>query len=260
MSKWKSFYVIRIQFLGYRYHGWQKQTDLKTIHGMIDKTLWHVLGHDEYKTLGCGRTDAKVSAEDYAFELFLLKPLSDLTFFLSELNRNFPSDIRALGIEQVSSKFNIIQNAKTKEYHYYFSYGDKFHPFNGPLICYCGPELAIENMKLAAKEFLGFHNFRRFTSKPTENTILEREIALATIEKADNRNGNFFPEDIYIFKVKSKGFLRYQVRLMMGALIDVGLGEWSVDDLKESITNPDGHQIKRIAPSSGLVLHKLNFE
>ncbi len=36
------FYVIKIQYLGYRYHGWQKQPNFKTVHLMIDKTLNYI--------------------------------------------------------------------------------------------------------------------------------------------------------------------------------------------------------------------------
>ena len=70
MAKWNYFYLIRIEFLGFRYHGWQKQANLKSVHGMIDKTFQYIFKHENFKTLGCGRTDAKVSADDYAFELF----------------------------------------------------------------------------------------------------------------------------------------------------------------------------------------------
>ena len=46
------FYLIHIQYLGFRFHGWAKQTGLKTLHQMIDKTLPFVLGDKSFKTLG----------------------------------------------------------------------------------------------------------------------------------------------------------------------------------------------------------------
>ena len=73
MAKWGEFYLIRIEFLGFRYHGWQKQPNFRSIQGMVDKTFEFIFQHNDFKTHGCGRTDAKVSADDYAFELFLLK-------------------------------------------------------------------------------------------------------------------------------------------------------------------------------------------
>ncbi len=256
MAKWTSFFLIRIEFLGFRYHGWQKQAKLRSVQGMVDKTFEFIFGHTNFKTLGCGRTDAKVSANDFAFELFLNENI-DVDNLFKDLNTNLPSDIRAKSIEIIDAGFNIIQHPKIKEYHYLFSFGEKSHPFNAPFIRDFGKQLNIENMKLAANEFVGLHNFKRYTSKPSPKTNFERNILMATIEENKILSGSFIPEESYVFKVKSRGFLRYQVRLMMGALVDVGRGEWTIDDIKQSLIDYDGVQVKHIAPSSSLILYRV---
>lgn len=258
MAKWNQFYLIRIEFLGFRYHGWQKQRGVKTVHGMIDKTMPFVLGHEDFKTLGSGRTDSMVSANDFVFELFLNEDLN-LETLKSTINKNLPSDIRVKTVERTNAEFNIIQHSKIKEYHYHFSFGEKTHPFSAPFICCFEAQLNIAAMILAAKEFEGTHNFKRFTSKPSPKTIFEREIISAHIEKNNDLTSNFFPTDSYVFKVRSKGFLRYQVRLMMHVLLKVGQGDWSIEDLKESLVNFEGEQITSIAPASGLCLFKTEF-
>ena len=107
MSKKRFYYLIKIQFLGYRFHGWQKQPNQKTIHLMIDKTLNFILENKIFKTLGSGRTDAKVSASEAAIELFIEEsPIQNLDNFLEDFNLNLPQDIRALSIQEVNSYFN----------------------------------------------------------------------------------------------------------------------------------------------------------
>ncbi len=258
MARWTNFYLIRIEFLGFRYHGWQKQPKYRSVQGMIDKTFEFIFQHENFKTHGCGRTDAKVSADDFAFELFVIQNL-DLSLLLKELNKNLPSDIRVKSIETVDAEFNIIQNSKEKEYHYYFSSGEKSHPFNAPLIRDFGPQLNMELMMEAANLFEGTHNFKRYASKPTENAVFEREIIKSEVVLNTNITSNFSPDQSFVFKVRSKGFLRYQVRLMVGALVNVGREEWSIEAFKETLSNPLGTQIKHIAPSSGLVLHEVKF-
>ncbi len=108
------FYLIHIQYLGFRFHGWAKQPDVKTVHQFIDKTLPFVLGHKNFKTLGSSRTDAMVSANHAVFELFLKEPLETEQFF-HDLNSNLPTDIRAIKIEETDQYFNVIQSPKTKE-------------------------------------------------------------------------------------------------------------------------------------------------
>ncbi len=258
MARWTKFYLVRIEFLGFRYFGWQVQPGLKTVEGMINKTFEFILEHTNFKVLGCGRTDAKVSADDFAFELFLNEAI-DPGSMLETLNSNLPFDIRALSIEEIDADFNIIQHPKIKEYHYYFSFGDKSHPFNAPFIINVGKQLDIDLMKEAVNVFVGTHNFKRYACKPTENTNFVREIISATIEANTRYTGNHIPENAYLFKVSSKGFLRYQVRLMMAALIDVGNGTYSIDDLKNTLINIDEEPLKHNAPSSGLNLHKVSF-
>lgn len=259
MANWKHFYLIRIEFLGFRYHGWQKQEGFRSVNGMIDKTLLFILGHEDFRTLGCGRTDAKVSASDYAFELFANEEVIP-TQLLKRLNKNLPSDIRAKSVEEVNSGFNIIQHAKVKEYHYHFSFGEKSHPFNAPTVRDFGKNLDIEQMQIAARKFEGIHNFKRYVSKPAEGTVFEREILTSTIEPNELITGDHVPKDSYTYKVAAKGFMRYQARLMMGALVEVGRGVWTVADLERSLEEFDGTQIKHVAPSSGLTLYKVEFD
>ena len=49
MARWSYFYLIRIEFLGFRYHGWQKQPNYRSIQGMIDKTFTFIFQHNEFK-------------------------------------------------------------------------------------------------------------------------------------------------------------------------------------------------------------------
>lgn len=258
MANWQYFYLIKIEFLGFRYHGWQKQPDRKSVHSMIDKTLSFILQHDDFKTLGCSRTDAKVSADDFAVELFVSEE-QHLDKLLHQLNINLPPDIKAKSIEKVTASFNVIQDVKTKEYHYYFCSGKPMHPFNAPFICHFGKELDIDAMKNAAVWFSGTHNFKRYAAKPADTTIFEREILGCSIAENTKFTGQFAPENTCVFKVKAHGFLRYQVRLMMGALVEIGRGTWTLDDLKASLVDIDKEPVKLVAPSSGLVLHKVEY-
>lgn len=82
---------------------------------MITKTLQFVLGAQEFKILGAGRTDARVSSLGGAFELFLMdKPLEDIDLFIKDFNCNLPADIKILSVKQVHEKFNIIHSVLEK--------------------------------------------------------------------------------------------------------------------------------------------------
>ncbi|SHJ12925.1 tRNA pseudouridine synthase A [Algibacter luteus] len=255
----KYFYVITIQYLGYRFHGWQKQPDVKTLHLMVDRTLNYILEGKYFKSLSSGRTDAMVSAENAAFELFLKEPLEDQNAFLELFNYNLPQDIRALSIKEVDAKFNIINNSKIKEYLYLFTYGDKCHPFCAPIMTTILDDLDIELMKHGAKLFEGEHFLKSYCFKPTDNGIYTRTIITCEIEENTIYTANYFPKQSYILRVKSEGFMRNQIRLMMGTLIDLGKGKLTLDDIRNSLLPESAVKMDYIAPASGLILNKIDF-
>lgn len=260
MFQKRFYYLVKFQFLGYRFHGWQKQPNTKTLHLMIDKTLRYILGDQSFKTLAASRTDAKVSAQEAAFELFLRdEPLEDLSLFIDDFNANLPQDIRALSIEKVTSDFNVIQDSKFKEYHYIFAQGEKCHPFCAPIMTTILDPLDVELMKKGAQLFQGMHHFKSYCYKPTDNGLYDRELKRCELMENDIYTANFFPEKSYILRVIGKGFGRHQIRLMMGALIKLGRGEVDLDFIVESLKPSSSISIDYIAPASGLILHKIEF-
>ncbi|WP_372917601.1 tRNA pseudouridine(38-40) synthase TruA [Salegentibacter sp.] len=260
MQRKRFYYLIKIQYLGYRLHGWQKQPHVKTVEGLVTKTLRYVMPEEKFKILGTSRTDAMVSAMESAFELFLdEKPLLDQDEFLKLFNLNLPQDIRAVSITEVDSKFNIIQHPKNKEYLYLFSFGGKNHPFCAPLMANFQENLDVEKMIEAAALFKGQHNFRNYCVRVSEKSKFDREILSSEIIENIEITASFFPKSTYLFRISGEGFLRHQVRLMMGSLVLVGRGELSLNDIKNSLTSETEMQMDYIAPASGLILNKVDF-
>ena len=258
--KYSVSYLVCLQFLGFRFSGWQKQKNAKTLHDMVDKTLSFVLEKDSYKTIGSSRTDAKVSANRYYFQLFLNEKLNE-NDFLKDLNSNFSPDLKVTQIQEVSTSFNIINAAKVKEYHYYFSFGGKNHPFAAPFLINVEEFLNIKTMMQGAKLFEGEHYFDKYATKPSEHTQLKRTIDFCEIQENTILTASFFPTTSYVLKVKGKGFLRYQIRLMMATLFELGKGNISLEYIEESLKeNNDKQYMRNIAPASGLQLYHVEVE
>lgn len=226
---------------------------------MLSKTLKFVLPDRRFKILGAGRTDAKVSALDGAFELFLDEVIDDFNAFLELFNRNLPSDIRVTEIKEVDESYNIIKDPKTKEYVYLFSFGNKNHPYSAPFIANILDELDLDLMKKAAKLFVGTHDFSAYTVKAQNNAEKKRTVELCEIRRNSILKANFFPEKSFALHVEGKGFMRYQIRMMMGALIQLGKGEMMLTAIENSLSNPESIQLSYVAPGSGLMLNRLEL-
>ena len=215
----------------------------------------------QFKTLAAGRTDAKVSVNETFIELFLDEGTLDLENFMPLFNLNLPQDIKALEIEETDAKFNIIQHAKQKEYLYIFSFGEKIHPFAAPFMVAYPEELNISLMQEAATLFVGTHNFKNYTYKPTPTTNTVGTITTCELIENTMYKANFFPEKSYILRVIGEGFKRNQIRIMMARIMQLGKGEVDLKAIKKSLVEPENVlPITYIAPASGLILQSVAFK
>jgi tRNA pseudouridine38-40 synthase len=251
-------YLFFIQYLGLRYHGWQKQPGIKTIQGTLERVFKHVLGHDDFNILAAGRTDAGVSCQRGAFELFSKFPL-EISLVLELLNENLPDDIRILEGKNVPLSFNIIQDVEWKEYRYSFASGKKFHPFLAGNCSFFLGQLDVEKMKEVATLFIGTHDFRRFCSKSKEDAdctrvIFQSELVVLPSNEA-SRDTQFFQ-----YQVRGKGFMMHQVRLMAGTIIEVGKGKLTLNEVKEALMGNGEGFLSHKPPANGLVLEDICFK
>ncbi|MCV6628505.1 MAG: tRNA pseudouridine(38-40) synthase TruA, partial [Flavobacteriaceae bacterium] len=151
-------------------------------------------------------------------------------------------------------------DSKHKEYVYLFASGEKLHPYASPFIFGFRETLNIEKMIEAAALFKGRHSFHTYTKKPKQKNDFFRTINEVYISKNTWLKANFFPSNSYAFHVVGEGFMRYQIRMMMGALIEVGTGEKNLSDIQDSLNPHVKTKTGFIAPPAGLHLKKLDFD
>lgn len=255
----KEQYLLSIEYLGFRLHGFQKQTNAKTVQELLDKTLKYILGEQKFKTFSSSRTDTMVSAHKMLV-LLQVRGKIETQLVLEKLNQNLPTDIRAIDLHYHPQKINIIGDVKEKTYHYYFSYGEKLNPMAAPFMHSFLMPLNIKLMQEACGEFLGLKNYQHYCFRGNDEKDYNRELHEVSIQTNDIITANFFPKESFYLKVRGKGFLRHQIRLMMGALVNIGMGEITIEELRESLTEGyQGKKVNFIAPAAGLVLFDINL-
>ena len=167
------------------------------------------------------------------------------------LNSNLPEDIHICDAKKVDDNFHARYSVKSKEYKYLINLGE-YNPVERNYVFQYNYQLDIKAMKKAIKVFLGTHDFRAFVTenKKKENCI--RTITKVSIKKLE--------KDKYAFIFKGNGFLRYQVRNMVGILIKVGEGKITKKDLKEILESKDRKRSGVTAPPEGLYLVKVSYK
>jgi tRNA pseudouridine38-40 synthase len=256
-SNWYT-YLFHVQYLGLRYAGWQKQEGVRTIQGTLERSFRYLLGQERFKILAAGRTDAGVSANRAAFELFSQIPIN-LDSICDQANQNLPTDIRLLEVQEIGRDFNIIHDVAWKEYRYNLAFGEKFHPFAGGYLGYFAGNPDIELIQGGLALLKGIHDFRRFCSVDKISDNYDRTILETSLSRHPQAGLGYIPEKSYTMGFKGKGFLRYQVRIMVGALIDLGMGKLSLAEFEEALSGQGSGAIAIQAPAHGLVLEDIVF-
>ena len=240
---------MTIRYDGSRYKGFQRLKDNNmTIQGKIEDVLSKIV-NENIEIIGSGRTDMGVHAYG---QVANFKTNSNLSIekMKSYLYEYLPEDIVITNIEEVSERFHSRYNAKSKVYLYKI-YNNKFHdPFLRKYTTHITKKLDIELMKEASKYFIGEHDFTSFASSKSKKKSNVRTIYSINIIE---NNGLI---EIYF---EGNGFLYNMVRIMTGALIDVGHKKMTPEDIKLMLEQKDRTKASDTAPAKGLYLYKVNY-
>jgi tRNA pseudouridine38-40 synthase len=235
-------YCLRLSFIGTNFHGWQVQPGLRTVQGVLEKAIGELFGRSIRPT-GCCRTDAGVHAKDYIanFKASKFFPPDSL---LKALNALLPEDVGVSEVWLAEEKFNARYSVKGKLYVYRVYPSHARDPFWEPFLWRIPYTLELEEMKKASGLFLGRHDFSGFAKLEGEEDPF---VEIEECEVVEN-------EGIVEIRVRAKRFLRYMVRRIAGALIYLGMGKLSLEDIREFLK---GKKCPYTAQAKGLTLEKV---
>lgn len=201
-------YLIRFSYDGTGFSGYQKQPGERTVEGMLENALYNINNHTETRIFSSGRTDRGVHALGQAahFDIDVNITLYKLKCALNSL---LPEDIHVLSTEIVDKNFHARYNAISKTYIYKINVGEYSPIDRNHVYQYC-KDLNFDNMRLAINDFLGEHDFKPFVSEEAIKSSYVRTIYSADMKKEG---------DIITISFTGNGFMKYQVRNMVGVLI-----------------------------------------
>ena len=230
-------------YKGTNYYGWQKQVGFVSVQSTIEEVLSKV--YDAPITItGSGRTDAGVHALKQYFHYDTNKE-KDLKQLCYALNKMLPEDIKILSLEVVDDDFHSRYNAKKKVYEYRIVLKNK-DPFQDELAFVYPMEFDFDLFKNALYKFVGKHNYQDFTSKEEDEGGFVREIYEINVIKNDN--------DIKV-RFVGNGFMRYQIRNMIGAAISVANKKETLDFIDYHLKEDKKREIISYkSPANGLYL------
>lgn len=240
-------YFIELQYDGAAYYGWQRQPDAETVQGVIEQKLSMLL-RVPTEIVGAGRTDTGVNASFYVahFDSEREVECAQLAY---KLNKVLPEDIAILRIYGVEATMHARFDARMREYSYFITATKR--PFRRFSAWHYAVELDVEKMNKAAAKLLEHNDFTSFAKLNSNNKTNICHISHA--EWVCEEDGTLR------FTIRADRFLRNMVRAIVGTLVDVGRGRYTVEEFEDIILARDLSRSSSGAPACGLFLSDIVY-
>lgn len=240
---------IIIEYDGKNFAGWQNQPNKVSIQGEIERAIKEVTGEDVNITAS-GRTDAGVHAIGQVAN-FHTETKIDVKKIPYALNAKLPKSIVVKSAEEVDDRFHARYNCKGKTYKYIINNNEFPSALNRFREFHISQKLDVKAMKKALGYFKGTHDFKGFKSSGgSEKKTTVRTLTNAKLIETDG---------IIIIELSGDGFLYNMVRIIVGTIVDVGLGKISADDIPDIILSCDRTKAGKTLPPHGLYLVEVKY-
>jgi tRNA pseudouridine38-40 synthase len=241
-----------LEYEGTKYHGWQEQANAKTIQGELRKAAEDFF-QMRVELGGAGRTDAGVHALAQVAHLKLQQRLR-ATYrpkeILFGLNDRLPADICLLNVTEAHSNFHARHDAIARSYLYQIS--TRKTAFAKKYVWWVKDKLDVAAMETSARLLVGRHDFAVFSkadpARPEASTIVAVESAEVTTEG-----------HLILFRITASHFLWNMVRRLVGALVEVGKHNVTVEEFTARLRNETKKEFVLTAPPSGLFLARVTY-
>jgi tRNA pseudouridine38-40 synthase len=237
---------ITLAYNGTTFMGSQEQTSTgNTVMGTLHRALAR-LGIDA-RPVASGRTDSGVHATGQVVHCDLPPHWGDIGKLRSVLNRQLPPAIRIRRIEPVHPEFHARFSARRRVYRYVLSEAEP-NPFEHDFVTF-SPPLDVAKIDDAIQAFVGTHDFEKFKKTGSETAHDRRTIFKASAYRWRGK---------VILRIEGNGFLRSQIRMMVGFLLDISAGKRTKEELIRQLECEADYKIKP-APHNGLYLAKIYY-
>ena len=242
-------YRLLIEYDGRPYHGFQRQTDLASVQGALERAVKSFCGED-VRVNAAGRTDTGVHATGQTAHIDLQKDWPAATV-RNALNAYLVDEpIAILEAELAAPDWHSRFSATERRYRYVILNRISPPALDKGRVWHVKKPLDAEAMHAAAQVLIGHHDFTTFRDLACQAKSPMKTLDLAVVRRE---------ADAVVLEFASRSFLHRQVRSMTGTLAEVGIGRWTKADVADALAAKDRKACGPVAPSDGLYLTGVGY-
>ena len=237
-----------IEYDGSDFLGWQTQKSGRTVQGEIESALKKIFNTNSITLIGSGRTDSGVHAKAQPANVKLTTQMA-LDKIQNAINGNIGKDVWVSSCEFVDLDFHARFDAKEREYRYFLT--NSYSPINRKKEWFLLRKLDLDLLKKCAEKIKGIHNFTRFCKA---NAEVENKVCNVFKAKWDIKDGSGK------FTIQANRYLEHMVRYLVGTMIEVARGRYSVKEFESLLNNEENDLMVYRAPANGLFLWRVSYD
>lgn len=243
--------LLVTQYDGEHFAGWQRQPELRTVQGEMERVLRRLCGRD-IVALGSGRTDAGVHAHGQAVGVRVPDHWTPGALQRA-MNSLLPEDIWVRTSHQMTENFHARFSAIGRRYRYLVGVDPSVRsPFRNRFEWAVNQSLDSQALLDEAATLTGEHAFRAFA---VTRTAPARDHHRCVISHAtwETRDGG------WVFEIAANRFLHHMVRFLVGTMIEVARGRRPRGTVARLLALPHNRETPAPAPAHGLSLHEVRY-
>ncbi len=243
-------YLLKIEYEGTNFVGWQSQKNGKSIQDSLEIALKKVL-KTKIRILGAGRTDKGVHAYAQFANFKIKKKIDNKKIFLDSVNFFLKKKlVSVLDIKEKTGSFHARFSAKLRTYEFLIINRQGSLSINKDRAWHVKKKIDLNLMKKGAKLLEGTHDFSTFRATSCSAKSPIKKIYPIKIIKVN---------EIIKIRISSQSFLQSQVRSIVGCLKYLSTHKWSLNEFKKAFKSKKRINCAPPAPAHGLYLLKIKY-
>ena len=237
-------FLAVLHFDGGAFHGWQRQPAGRSVQSEFEQVLKRLTG-GRVAAHAAGRTDAGVHAEGLGVS-FSLPDRWSAVEARRAINALLPSDCWVERVVAMQPGVHARKSALTRRYRYMIGTDEaSASPFRRRYEWALARHLDLGALHTAAAQVLGEHDFTAFSVRGQLKAHHRSRVShSAWTERAERRG--------VVYQVEADRFLHHMVRMLVGTMVDIGLGRRPLADMSALLARGDNLETSPPAPAEGL--------